>query len=259
VSEAADTVPDDIDALRAALAAERLARQEAEARASGAEAMVAHLKLLIAKLKHEQFGASSERGRKLLDQMELELEELETAASEDAAAIEGGADKDAAPARQPLRRKPTRGPLPAHLPRERVVIPGPTECPCCGGKLAKLGEDITETLEVVPRSWKVIQTVREKWTCRACETISQPPAPFHPIARGRAGPNLLAMILEAKFGQHLPLNRQSETYAREGIELDVSTLADWVGACTAILAPLTELIRAHVMAAERLHGDCQCR
>jgi transposase len=255
VSEAADTVPDDIDALRAALAAERLARQEAEARASGAEAMVAHLKLLIAKLKHEQFGASSERGRKLLDQMELELEELETAASEDAAAIEGGADKDAAPARQPLRRKPTRGPLPAHLPRERVVIPGPTECPCCGGKLAKLGEDITETLEVVPRSWKVIQTVREKWTCRACETISQPPAPFHPIARGRAGPNLLAMILEAKFGQHLPLNRQSETYAREGIELDVSTLADWVGACTAILAPLTELIRAHVMAAERLHGD----
>jgi transposase len=149
VSEAADTVPDDIDALRAALAAERLARQEAEARASGAEAMVAHLKLLIAKLKHDKFGASSERGRKLLDQMELELEELETAASEDAAAIEGGADKDAAPARQPLRRKPTRGSLPAHLPRERVVIPGPTECPCCGGKLAKLGEDITETLEVI--------------------------------------------------------------------------------------------------------------
>jgi transposase len=255
VSEAADTVPDDIDALRAALAAERLARQEAEARASGAEAMVAHLKLLIAKLKHDKFGASSERGRKLLDQMELELEELETAASEDAAAIEGGADKDAAPARQPLRRKPTRGSLPAHLPRERVVIPGPTECPCCGGKLAKLGEDITETLEVIPRSWKVIQTVREKFTCRACEAITQPPAPFHPISRGRAGPNLLAMILEAKFGQHLPLNRQSETYAREGIELDVSTLADWVGACTAILAPLTELIRAHVMAAERLHGD----
>ena len=102
---------------------------------------------------------------------------------------------------------------------------------------------------------KVVQTVREKFTCRGCETITQPPAPFHPIARGRAGPNLLAMILEAKFGQHLPLNRQSDSYAREGIDLDVSTLADWVGACTAALAPLEALIRAHVMAAERIHGD----
>ena len=114
---------------------------------------------------------------------------------------------------------------------------------------------MTETLEVVPRRWKVVQTVRERFACRACETITQPPAPFHPIARGRAGPELLAMILEAKFGQHLPLNRQSEAYAREGIALDVSTLADWVGACTGTLAPLTALIRAHVMAAERLHGD----
>jgi len=145
--------------------------------------------------------------------------------------------------------------LPAHLPRERVVIPGPTECPCCKGRLAKLGEDVTETLEAVPRQWKVVQTVRERFTCRACESITQPPAPFHPIARGRAGPELLAMILEAKFGQHVPLNRQSETYAREGVEIDVSTMADWVGACTATLAPLTALIQAHVMAAERVHGD----
>jgi transposase len=145
--------------------------------------------------------------------------------------------------------------LPAHLPRERVVIPGPTECPCCHGKLSKLGETITETLEVVPRQWKVIQTVREKFTCRSCETITQPPAPFHPIARGRAGPELLAMILEAKFGQNLPLNRQSETYAREDVHLDVSTLAGWVGACTAALAPLVALIRAHVLAGARIHGD----
>ena len=131
----------------------------------------------------------------------------------------------------------------------------PTECPCCGGVLAKLGETITETLESIPRQWKVIQTVREKFACRACETITQPPAPFHPIARGRAGPNLLAMILDAKFGNHLPLNRQSETYVREGINLDISTLADWVGACTATLSPLVTLIRGHVMAAERIHGD----
>ena len=250
----ADALPHDLDALRAALAAEQLARREAEARACGAEAMVAHLKLMIAKLKHEQFGASSERGRKLVDQMELELEELEANAAEDAAAIPKP-DADHTNVRPFPRRRPSRGPLPAHLPRERVVLPGPTACPCCGGALAKLGESVTETLEVIPRQWKVIQTVREKFTCRGCETITQPPAPFHPISRGRAGPNLLAMILDAKFANHLPLNRQSETYAREGVDLDVSTLADWVGACAATLAPLVALIRAHVMAAERLHGD----
>jgi len=118
-----------------------------------------------------------------------------------------------------------------------------------------LGEDVTETLEVIPRQWKVIQTVREKFSCRACETITQPPAPFHPIARGRAGASLLAMILHGKFGNHLPLNRQSEGFAREGIDLDVSTLADWVGACTGTLAPLVALIRAHVLSAARIHGD----
>ncbi len=254
MTSAPDSLPDDVAVLRAALTAEQLARREAEARASGAEAMVAHLKLLIAKLKHERFGVSAERGRKLLDQMELQLEELEAAAAEDEAAAGMGA-------------RGRRGPAPPHTPQagarpiagasaaRRVVIPAPSACPCCGGRLAKLGEDVTETLEVVPRRWKVIQTVRERFACRACESVTQPPAPFHPIARGRAGPELLAMILEAKFGQHLPLNRQSESYAREGIALDVSTLADWVGACTGTLAPLTALIRAHVMAGARLHGD----
>jgi transposase len=240
----------ELDVLRAALTAEQAARREAEARASGAEAMVAHLKLLIARLRHERFGASSERGRKLLDQMELQLEELEAAASEDDAAAPPTAKGE-----RGARRRPVRGPLPAHLPRERVVLPSPAACPCCGGRLSKLGEDVTETLEVVPRQWKVVQTVREKFACRSCEAITQPPAPFHPIARGRAGPNLLATILEAKFGQHLPLNRQSESFAREGIALDVSTLADWVGACTATLSPLVALLRAHVLAGERLHGD----
>lgn len=248
---ASNTIPDDVATLRAALVAEQVARREAEARASGAEAMVAHLKLVIAKLRHDRFGASSERGRKLLDQMELQLEELEAAASEDAAA---GVAKDTK-VREFIRRKPVRGPLPEHLPRERVVVPAPTACACCGGKLSKLGETITETLEVVPRQWKVIQTVREKFTCRGCETITQPAAPFHAIDRGRAGPNLLAMVLDAKYAQHQPLNRQSEVYAREGIDLDVSTLADWVGACAATLSPLVTLIRAHVLAAERIHGD----
>jgi transposase len=257
VTAAPNNPPNDIAALRVALAAEQLARREAEARASSAEAMVAHLKLLIARLKRDKYGASSERGRKLIDQLELELGELVAAASEDAAKAENAAGKEGRTRRpdSPPRGQPVRAPLPAHLPRERVVLPSPTACPCCGGKLSKLGEDTTETLEIEPIKWKVIQTVRERLACRSCETVTQPPAPFHPIVRGRAGPNLLAMILEAKFGQHLPLNRQSEAYAFQDIELSVSTIADWVGTCTANLAPLNALIDEHVQAAERLHGD----
>jgi transposase len=254
VSSTHDSLPDDIETLKAALLAERAARRESEARAAGAEAMVAHLKLLIAKLKREQYGASSERSRKLLDQLEMQLEDLETAAAEVEAAIEPALDNGTT-VRPFTRAKPVRGPLPDHLPRERIVVTAPTSCPCCGGKLAKLGETITETLESIPRSYKVIQTVREKFSCRSCEKITQPPAPFHAIARGRAGPELLATVIHAKFGEHLPLNRQSERFAAEGIDLSVSTLADWVGSCTAALAPLVALIEAHVLAADRLHGD----
>src|SRR3984893_1306449 len=184
-----------------------------------------------------------------------QLDELEASAAED----EPGAEQAAARSRtvQSFQRKrPSREPFPDHLPRERIVIAAPESCPCCGSsRLSKLGEDITETLEVIPRSWKVIQTVREKFSCRSCETITQPPAPFHVTPRGFAGPNLLAMILFEKFGQHQPLNRQSERYAREGIDLSVSTLADQVGACALLLQPLHALIEAHVLGAERLHGD----
>ena len=251
MTKTVDPIPDDIDALKAAYLAERAARQ-------AAEAMIAHLKLMIAKLNHAKFGPSAERGRKLLDQLELQLEELEAGATEDLCAAEAAVAK-AGQAESVVatftRRKPVRAPFPAHLPRERVVIPAPAQCPCCQGKLVKLGEDITETLEVIPRQWKVIQTVREKFTCRGCEKITQAPAPFHPIARGRAGANLLAMILYGKFGNHLPLNRQSEAYAREGTNLDVSTLADWVGACSVTLSPLVELIRRYVLSAARIHGD----
>jgi len=269
VTTSPDLLPDDIETLRAALAVANAARFDAEAarreaeaelaaakaRASGAEAMVEQLKLLIAKFKRDKFGPSSERARHL-DQLEFQLEELEATATEDELAAAAAAAKAASiPVKSFERRKPVRAPLPAHLPRERVVIPAPCSCPSCGGKLAKLGEDVTETLEVIPRQWKVIQTVREKFSCRACEKITQPPAPFHTIARGRAGPSLLAMILHGKFGNHLPLNRQSESFAREGIDLDVSTLADWVGACSATLAPLVELVRGHVFGAARIHGD----
>ena len=163
-----ETLPDDIAALQTALLAERAARQQAEVRASGAEAMVAHLKLLIAKMKRARFGQMAERGRKLLDQLELQLEELEASAVEDELAASPAAPE----VRNVSRRKPVRAPLPAHLPRERVVVPAPPCCPGCGGRLVKFGEDVTETPEVVPRQWKVIQTVREKFTCRSCEKIS---------------------------------------------------------------------------------------
>ena len=252
--------PETIESLRAALAGARAEVAQVKVRAVGAEMMVEHLQIQIAKLRREQYGQRSERSRHLLDQLELQFEELEATLTEDealaaVAAAAAKAKQTETVVKSFTRKRPVRGPLPAHLPRERNVLPSPCACPDCGGKLTKLGEDITETLESIPRRYKVIQTVREKFSCRSCETITQPPAPFHPIARGRAGPNLLAMVLYGKFGNHQPLNRQSENFFREGLLLSVSTLADWVGACTATLAPLTELIRQHVMGGERLHGD----
>src|SRR5882757_9940876 len=210
----------------------------AQADLSSSEALNAHLKLEIEKLRRELYGSRSERKARLLEQMELQLEDLETAATEDELAAETTAVRTQA-VQSFQRKRPSRKPFTDHLPRERIVIAAPESCPCCGSaKLSKLGEDITETLEVMPRQWKVIQTVREKFWCRTCETITQPPAPFHVTPRGFAGPNLLAMILFEKFGQHQPLNRQSERYRREGIDLSVSTLADQVGACTTALQPL---------------------
>jgi len=256
-----DSLPDDVETLKqlvlareAELAQARAEAASARAEASSTEALIMHLRLTIEKLKRDLFGTRNERKARLVDQMELQLEELEAAATED----EVAAEKAAAitPVRAFTRKKPARKPFPAHLPRERVIVPGPTECACCGSKrLAKLGEDVTETIEVVPRQWKVVQTVREKFTCRDCERISQAPAPFSVLPRGFAGPSLLAMILFEKYGQHQPLNRQSERYDREGIDLSVSTLADQVGGCAMLLRPLYELIRAHVFAGERLHGD----
>jgi transposase len=241
--------------------AQREALLAAQARASAAEGEarlraleIERLKLLLAKARREQYGQSSERGRMVIEQLELAIADLEETESAAQAAAELAAP-DPSRARSQSRARPARQPLPAHLPRERVVHPGPTACPCCGGSLRKLGEDVTETLERVPASWKVVQHVREKLVCRACEAITQPPAPSHPIARGRAGPGLLAEVLSAKYGAHLPLHRQSAIYAREGVELDVSTLADWVGAAAATLAPLVEVVRRHVLAGARLHAD----
>jgi transposase len=264
-----DALPDDVANLKRLLLARdeelAVARVHAatvaaeaaslRARAADDQALIVHLKLQIEKLRRERFGQRSERSSRLLDQLELQLEELEASATEN----ELGAERVAARTTKVAaftRQRPARKPFPEHLPRERVIVPGPTACPCCGGaRLSKLGEDVTETLEVIPRQWKVIQHVREKFSCRDCESINQAPAPFHVVPRGWAGPSLLAMILFEKYGQHQLLNRQAERSAREGVPLSLSTLADQVGACCAALQPIHERLIAHVLAAGRLHGD----
>ena len=263
-----DSLPSNLVAAHALILAERAARLSSEARAaqaqsdltdaqataSSADALIAQLRLELEKLRRTLYGVRSERKERLLDQLEMQLEDAEADASEDELAAERATASTTVKSFE--RKRPARKPFPEHLPRERIVIAAPQCCSCCGStKLSKLGEDVTETLEVVPRQWKVIQTVRERFSCRQCEAIAQPPAPFHVTPRGFAGPSLLAMILFEKFGQHQPLNRQSERYAREGVELSLSTLADQVGACAAALRPLHALIEAHVLAAERLHGD----
>jgi transposase len=237
----------------------RLAEAEAEAARikainSDLEARNALLELQNAKMRRELYGQRSERSHRLVDQLEMGFEEAEISASEDEHL--GMLAARTTSVRAFERKRSTPRAFPDHLPRERVVIAAPDSCPCCGsGNLCKLGEDVTETLEVIPRRWKVVQTVREKFSCRSCERITQPPAPFHVTPRGMFGPSFLAMLLFEKFGQHQPLNRQRDRYAREGVDLSLSTLADQVGACVAALKPLTLLLRAHVLAAERLHAD----
>ena len=256
---AAEARAGDLEIARAALELARLEVTQAHAARYALELEIERLKLQIAKLRRQHFGTSSERSARL-DQLMLALEDLE----ESAAHLDAEAEaKDAAAAPEAprwtveelKRAKPARRPLPGHLPRRRVVLPGPTACACCGGGLRKLGEVVTETLERIPARWVVLQTVREKFSCAACETITETPAPFHAIPRGRAGPHLLAEITVGKFGLHLPLTRQSTVFAQEGVDLDVSTLCDWIGAVAVATQPLSALIAEHVMKAERLHAD----
>ncbi len=249
-----------MDAARAALERENAALKAelavARAKASEDMALITAQKLEIAKLQRRIYGQKSERSARLIDQLALGLEELEANATEDELAAEQAVAKTTTVASFERKRPQQRDTFPEHLPREQVVIEPPTACACCGGaRLRKLGEDVTRTLETTPRQWKVIETVREKFTCRDCEKITQAPAPFHVVARGWAGPSLLAMIMFEKFGQHQPLNRQAERYALEGAPIALLTMADAVGSVCAALDPLRRLVEAHVMAAARLHGD----
>jgi transposase len=217
------------------------------------------LKLQIAKLRRMQFGRSSERIARQIEQLELRLEELETGDAESVAKAEAEADtaEPVAPIRE--RTKPKRQPLPDHLPRQEVVHQpaddGACKCPDSGKRMGKLGEDITEVLDYVPGHFQVIRHVRPKYACTACDAITQAPAPAMPTPRGRATPATLAHLLVSKYCDHLPLYRQSEIYAREGLEIDRSTLGDWVGQAAWLLDPVVAQIRQHVFAAEKIHGD----
>lgn len=235
-------LPDDIESLK------RLVRESREALRSR-DLQIEHLKLLLAKLRRMQFGRSSEALGERIEQLELSIEELEAT------------DAQAAPAsalpRTP-KSKPARRPLPMSLPREVHVhapLPPKSPCPSCGGPLRALGEDASEILEYVPEHFKVIRHIRPKLSCSHCEKIVQAPAPSRPIERGIAGPGLLAHILVAKYCDHLPLYRQSQIYAREGIDLDRSTLAGMVGGSAALLAPLAAAVAEHVLQASKVHAD----
>ena len=214
---------------------------------------IEHLKLVIEKYQRMLFGVKSEKLAGELEQLELQLEELETseAAEEAAEAKKTETQSDSRP-----RRRPRRKPLPEDLPREVLMyLPEHDCCPDCGGALRQFGEDVSEQLERIPATFKVIRHVRPKFACNHCERVVEAPAPSRPIERGLAGPGLLAHVLMSKYGHHLPLYRQAEIYAREGVDLDRSTLAGWVGATSELLAPLVAALREHVMRAEKLHAD----
>jgi transposase len=211
------------------------------------------LKLRLARLLRARFGSSSEKLQREIEQLELLLGESEEQVAE---ATPPEPDEAAAASETaPPRRKPARRPLPATLPRDVVEHDAPCACPQCGGMLRPLGEDVTEVLDYVPGSFRVTRHVRPKRSCRSCETIAQAPVPSLPIHRGLAGPGLLAHVLVAKYADHLPLYRQAEIYARGGIDLDRSTLADWVGQTARLMRPLVEAVGLHVMSAERVHAD----
>ncbi len=257
-------LPDDLEALRALVLESRTEVLESRAeiiRLRGAlqhgAAEIEKLKLQLARLRRMQFGRSSEKLDQQIAQLELLIEELETPSTveTDATAISPSAATDDTAA----KTKPRRQSLPDHLPREIVVQEPVTAagctCPDCGAGLRSIGEDVSETLEFVPASFKVIRQVRPKLACDACNRILQAPAISRPIPKGMAGAGLLAHVLVSKYADHLPLYRQSEIYAREGIELERSTLADWVGQSAALLAPLVARIGDYVLAARKLHAD----
>lgn len=244
----------DLDTLDLAALKDMVIRQHAQISSHDAE--IERLRLIIARLRRLQFGRKSEKIQKEIEQLELQLEDLEAASAEEREQTEKTLEPAAAAVFAEAVRRPARRPLPDHLPRE-VAIHEPEQkgCPACGGNLSRLGEDVSEMLEYVPARFKVIRHVRPKLSCTKCDAIVQAEAPSRPVARGLAGPGLLAHVLVSKYADHQPLYRQSEIYAREGVELERSTLADWVGATSELLRPLHKALRQYVMNARKLHAD----
>jgi transposase len=244
----------DLDTLDTAALKDMVIRQHAQISSHDAE--VERLRLIIARLRRLQFGRKSEKIQREIEQLELQLEDLESGNAEKHEQTGKTLAPAAAAAFAAATRKPARRPLPDHLPRE-VEVHEPEEkgCPACGGNLTKLGEDVSEMLEYVPARFKVVRHVRPKLSCVKCDTIVQAEAPSRPIARGLAGPGLLAHVLVSKYADHLPLYRQAEIYAREGVDLERSTLADWVGGTSELLKLLNEALRRYVMSARKLHAD----
>jgi transposase len=252
------TLPDletlDTDSLRALLIETHARYCTTVERLESRESEIEHLKLLLAKLERMQFGRKSEKLQRQIEQLELRLEDLEQAKEAEEQRSESPADGAAADGVE--QKKPVRRALPSHLPRvTRRHEPSEQACPGCGGKLRPLGEDISEMLEYVPAQFHVIRHVRPKLSCGKCERVVQAAAPSRPIARGVAGPGLLAHVMVSKYCDHLPLYRQAEIYARGGVELERSTLADWVGGTSQLLEPLLEALRRYVMSASKLHAD----
>ena len=244
----------DLDTLDVAALKDMVIRQHAQISTHDAE--IERLRLIIARLRRLQFGRKSEKIQKEIEQLELQLEDLEAASAEKREQTEKTLAPAAAAVFAEAVRRPARRPLPEHLPREvEIHEPEQKGCPACGGNLRRLGEDVSEMLEYVPARFKVIRHVRPKLSCTKCDVIVQTEAPARPVARGLAGPGLLAHVLVSKYADHQPLYRQSEIYAREGVELERSTLADWVGAASELLRPLYEALRQHVMNARKLHAD----
>ena len=252
------SLPKNVTALRALLLAreeEHAAELEAARNGLKDQALqIEQLKARLAKLLRQRFGSSSEKLKGQIDQLQLMIGDLEEEYAE-TTPVEPEPETPAAEPETRVRRKPKRKPLPENLPRDIVEHPTACACPKCGGALRRLGEDVTEILEYIPGSFRVIRHVRPKMSCRCCESITQAPAPSLPINRGLAGPGLLAHVLVGKFCDHLPLYRQAEIFARNGIDLDRSTLADWVGQCARLLRPLIEAVGIHVMSACRVHAD----
>jgi transposase len=238
----------DVEALKALVMAQHSElRKQLQSNAQQIE----HLKLVIEKYRQMLFGRKSEKLAAQLDQLEFQLEELETAE----AAAEVQQQRSTRTATKP-RSRPQRKPLPEDLPREVIThLPSHTCCLDCGGALRQFGQDVSEQLERTPAQYKVIQHVRPKFACSACQVVVEAAAPARPIENGLPGPGLLAHVLVSKFADHLPLYRQSDIFAREGIDLCRSTLAGWVGAASELLAPLVEQIRSHVLAAPKIHAD----